>query len=162
VLLTEFTSQVAADVPAPAATVFAALTDVASLPRWNARIARVVEPPSAPLAPGAVWVVQMKIPSPPTSWPSRATCTAYDADRLVLGHRSVTDDGNPSYVDWRWRVVPTSTGSARVEVTWSVNPRTFWRRLLLARMRRHQLVSEVRTSLRDLGEHLTAERRSAA
>jgi hypothetical protein len=157
-LLTEFTSRVTAEVAAPAPDVFETLTDVARLPEWNARIHHVVEPLDGPMCVGAVWVVQMKIPSPPTSWPSRATCTAYDAAGLRFGHRSVTDDGNPSYVEWRWRVAPLTATTSRVEVAWSVNPRTFWRRLLLARLRRPQLVAEVTGSLRALDATLTGDR----
>jgi uncharacterized protein YndB with AHSA1/START domain len=153
-LLTKFTSHVSCEVAAPPAEVFAALTDVEALPEWNARIDRVVEPLAGPMAVGAVWVVQMKIPKPPATWPSRATCTTYDAERLRFAHRSVTDDGNPSYVERAWQVVPLASAGSRVEVTWSVNPHTFWRRLVLARMRRVQLVREVSQSLRDLGARL--------
>ena len=161
-LLTEFTGHASAEVAMPAAQVFTALTDVDRLPEWNARIAHVIEPLSEPMAAGAVWVIRMKIPSPPASWPSRATCTAYDAEALVFAHRSMTDDGNPSFVVWRWKVVPVSATSSRVEVTWSVNPRTFWRRLLLARLRRPQLVREVGASLQALDAHLVGARRSVA
>jgi hypothetical protein len=37
-------------------TANALITDVHWLPAWNARIRRVLEPPSRPLAPGAEWV----------------------------------------------------------------------------------------------------------
>jgi uncharacterized protein YndB with AHSA1/START domain len=153
-LLTEFTSHATGEVAAPAADVFAALTDVAALPRWNACIDRVLEPLDRPMEAGSVWVVQMKIPVPPASWPSRATCTTYDAERFTFAHRSVTDDGNPSFVEWRWQVTPLTPATSRVDVTWSVNPRTLWRRLVLARMRRPQLVAEVGRSLRTLDRQL--------
>jgi uncharacterized protein YndB with AHSA1/START domain len=156
-LLTEFTSRVCAEIAAPAPDVFSTLTDVTRLPEWNARIDHVVEPLHGPMRAGAVWVVQMKIPSPPTSWSSRATCINHDVAGLRFVHRSVTDDGNPSYVEWRWRVVPLTATTSRVEVLWSVNPRTFWRRLLLARLRRPQLVAEVTHSLRGLDAYLARD-----
>ena len=160
-LLTRFTSHVSSEVAAPAPEVYAALTDVDALPSWNAHVDRVLEPVAGPMAVGAVWVIRMKIPAPPTSWPSRATCTTYEADRLVFAHRSVTDDGNPSFVEWRWQVTPLDSARCRVEVVWSVNPRTFWRRLLLARVRRPQLVSEVTHSLRALELRLQGAPRTA-
>src|SRR5262245_55925888 len=115
-LLTESTSHVSAEVAAPAADVFRALTDVDHLPEWNDRIARVIETPSRPMDVGAVWVVKMKIPSPPASWPSRATCTAYEPETLLFAHRSMTDDGNPSFVEWRWQVAPVSATASTVDV----------------------------------------------
>ncbi len=161
-LLTQFTSRASAEMAAPAAAVFAALTDVERLPTWNARIDRVVEPWPHPMALDATWVVQMKIPSPPATWPSRARCTAYDAQRRTFGHVSVTDDGNPSFVDWSWAVVPSGPDTSRVDVSWTVNPRTFWRRLLLARLRRAQLPREVAASLQELSGRLASERRTVA
>lgn len=153
-LLTQFTSRCAAEVAASAPEVFDVLTDVGRLPAWNARIDRVIDPGPDPMCVGAVWVVQIKLAVPPVTWPSRATCTAYDPAALVFAHRSVTDDGNPSFVEWRWHVVALDAGRSRVEVTWSVSPRTFWRRLLLARMRRRQLPSEVSASLAALSAAL--------
>lgn len=153
-LLNRFSGQVTAEIDAPADRVFAALTDVPRLPDWNARIDRVLEPPTGAMAPGVQWVVRMRIPAPPASWPSRATCTSYDAQQRVFGHRSVSDDGNPSHADWRWQVAPLGEERARVDVAWVGSPRTFWRRLLFARMRRAQLRHEAAASLARLPEVL--------
>jgi hypothetical protein len=60
----------------------------------------------------------------------------------------------PSYVDWRWRVTPEADG-ARVTVEWTGHPKTSWRRLLLARMRRTQLHREVRASLDAVASRIT-------
>ena len=55
---------------------------------------------------------------------------------------------------WTWQVSPTGDGS-RVDVTWELHPVTFWRRLLMARIRHRMLQKEVTKSLDRLAE-LTA------
>jgi hypothetical protein len=52
-LLNEFGGSASAVADAPAGEVFALITDIGRLPEWNARILRVIEPPSHPLAPSA-------------------------------------------------------------------------------------------------------------
>ena len=150
-LLTEFHGQTSATIEAPPRDVFAALTAVDRLPEWNERIAAVIEAPSTPLAQGVEWVVKMSVP--PATWPSRARVTTYDPERLVFAHISQSDDGNPSYAEWRWTVVPDPAGT-RVTVEWSAHPKTFWRRLLFAKLRRRQLRSEAPASLHALAYHL--------
>ena len=72
---------------------------------------------------------------------------------MYFEHISQSDDGNPSYAVWRWSVTPHERG-ARIAVEWSGYPKTFWRRLLFARLRRKQLQREVPTSLHALAYHL--------
>lgn len=150
-LLNEFEGRASATVDAEPRDVFDALTDVDRLPQWNKRIAKILQPPDAPMAPGTEWVVKMSVP--PATWPSRSRVAVYDADRMSFEHVTQTDDGNPSYAVWKWSVVGTDAG-ARVDVAWSVHPKTFWRRLLFAKLRRKQLVEETAASLAALGYHL--------
>jgi uncharacterized protein YndB with AHSA1/START domain len=150
-LLTEFHGKASATIEAPPGDVFAAITAVDRLPQWNGRIARVIRAPDAPLADGVEWVVKMSVP--PATWPSRSRVTTYDPVRLVFAHTSQSDDGNPSYAEWRWTVIPDAAG-ARVTVEWSVHPKTFWRRFLFAKLRRRQLQSEAPASLHALAYHL--------
>ena len=117
------------------AAAFALVTDIERLPEWNAVITRVVERPDA-LANGAEWVVELSAMG--SSWNSRSRVTDHDADAGRFAYRSQTDDGNPSYGDWTWQVVEAPTG-CRVTVTWDLNPQTFWRRALLARIRNQAL-----------------------
>lgn len=56
-LLIEFGGAASADVDAPADQVFAAITDIARLREWNARMRRVLERAALPLEPGVEWVV---------------------------------------------------------------------------------------------------------
>jgi len=143
-LLKHFEGTATTQIDAEPQAVFAALTDIARLPEWNDRIAAVVQPPGGSLAPGSVWKVQMHVP--PAKWVSVATVRTYDPVTLRFAHRSQTDDGNPSYADWTWKVTPAGDG-AQLSVTWDINPRTFWRQLLFAKLRRRQLADEVPTSL---------------
>ena len=152
-LLTEFGGSVCADVDAPADEIFALLTDTGRLPEWNARIRRVLEPAPAPLAPGAEWVVQMQVAG--ARWPSRSTAVTYDPGQRVFEHTSRSDDGNPARALWRWHVTPipgqhSRIERSRIEVTWLVSPRTFWRRALFGKLRRRQMGDEVPDSLRAL------------
>lgn len=125
-LLTEFGGSVSADVDAPADEVFALLTETGRLPEWNTRIRRVLEPAPAPLAPGVEWVVQMQVAG--ARWPSRSTAVTYDPGQRLFEHTSRSDDGNPARALWRWQVTPIQGQRSRIEVSWLVSPRTFWRR----------------------------------
>jgi uncharacterized protein YndB with AHSA1/START domain len=154
VLLSEFDGSASAVMDAPADDVFALITDVDRLPEWNAHIRRVLEPPShRPLAPGAEWVVQMQVAG--ARWPSRATVMTCDASRRLFEHTSRTDDGNPSRAHWRWEITPIGDRRSRIDISWRGVPRTFWRRILFAKLRRRQLGDEVVASLRTLSALLT-------
>jgi uncharacterized protein YndB with AHSA1/START domain len=146
----------ATEVDAPAADVFAAITDVAALPSWNEHVRRVLEAPDRPLAEGDEWVVEMQAMG--RTWPSRARVLRHDPDTGRFEHRSRTDDGNPSWAEWRWQVTPLTDGRTRLSVEWELEPRSFWRRLLLARLRAPLLHVEVVDSLADLGRRLPAIR----
>ena len=146
-LLTEFHGTESVHLDASADDVFALLVDVDRLPEWNAHLHHVIERPDGPVDPGAQWVVQVRAMG--TRWPSRATALTVDRATHTFEHRSVTDDGNPSYVLWSWTVAPVEAGSV-LTVTWTGHPRTFWRRLMLARLRAPRLADEVRTSLAGL------------
>lgn len=131
--------------------VFAAVTDLARLPEWNRAVTRTLELPRA-LHPGAEWVVEVTAFG--QRWPSRSRLVEHDPAARRFAHRSGTDDGNPSYADWVWTVTPVP-GGCEVAVTATLAPRTFWRRLLLARVRRHQLARrEVPDSLAALAGRL--------
>lgn len=116
-------------------SVFRTLTDIAALPTWNARMTRVVEQ-SAELEPGAYWVVEFHVLG--RTWRSRSTVEELDSARRRFAYRSRTDDGNPSYAHWTWEVTEDPAGS-RVTVTSELHPITFWRRVLLGRVRARQL-----------------------
>jgi hypothetical protein len=89
-----------------------------------------------------------------SSWPSRSKVREYDPTTGVFAYRSCTDDGNPSYAMWRCSVKPATEGGSRVTVSWDLNPATFWRRILLARIRAHQLRREVPASIDALARTL--------
>jgi uncharacterized protein YndB with AHSA1/START domain len=150
-LLTEFHGTETVHLTVPAADVFDTLVDVHRMTEWNEHLHHVIEAPPGPLAEGVEWVLEMRAMG--SRWPSRARALRVDPDALVFEHRSVTDDGNPSYVLWSWQVTPRGDGST-LTVTWTVHPRTFWRRLLLARVRRPFLADEVRGSLGGLESYL--------
>ena len=114
-------------------------------------IVKVVERPET-LSPGAEWVVQLKALG--NSWESRSTIEEYDPGRFVFSYRSQTDDGNPSYARWRWTVEPTGDNGSHVTVSWDLHPQTFWRRVLLVRIRSRQLRREVPNSLDSLARAL--------
>ena len=138
------TGSVTGVVPKPAEDVFAFVTDVDRLPEWNAIIAEVVERPSV-VQRDAEWVVRIKDMG--TSWASRSRVEEYDVDRRVFSYRSCTDDGNPSYAIWRWQIEDDTGGASRVTVGWDLHPETFWRRVLLARIRSRRLRREVPASI---------------
>lgn len=118
--------------------VFAAITDLAALPSWNAVMTQVVELPER-LEPGAQWVVGFHVFG--RTWRSRSTCDAIDADARTFSYRTQTDDGNPSFAQWRWEVDAAADGT-RVRVGFHIYPKSFWRRVLLARIRSSQLVGK--------------------
>jgi uncharacterized protein YndB with AHSA1/START domain len=135
----------------PPTAVFDLLVDVRRLPEWNAHVHHVIERADRPLAPGMEWVVQIRAMG--TRWPSRARAVIVDRTALSFEHRSCTDDGNPSYALWSWKVTAAETGST-LTVAWTAHPLSFWRKLLLARVRRPVLAEEVKASLAGLDSYL--------
>jgi hypothetical protein len=135
--------------------VFAIITDISGLPGWNTVITSVVERPDE-LVPGAEWVVELRAMG--QRWRSRSTLVDLDPVGRRFAYRSATDDGNPSWADWAWTVADDPQGS-RVTITLELHPVTFWRRVLLAKVRARQLA---RTELpRSLAALATAARSEA-
>jgi len=128
----------AAHVEAAPDDVFAALTRPADLPTWNRAIRRVVQAPTR-LVEGDEWVVELHVLG--RTWHSRSTVLSIDPSARTFAHRSRTDDGNPSWAEWRWSVTGDPSGGSLVSVTFDLSPKTFWRRLLFAHVRRYQLAS---------------------
>jgi uncharacterized protein YndB with AHSA1/START domain len=151
--VTEFGGTETVQLSASASDVFDLLVDVDRLPEWNAHIHHVIERPQRPLAEGVEWVIQMRAMG--GRWPSRARALSVDRTALSFEHRSCSDDGNSSYALWSWRVSPGELGST-LTVTWAAHPRSFWRRLLIARVRRPLLAAEVRASLAGIDHYLRA------
>ncbi len=152
--VTEFHGTETVQLSASAPDVFDLLVDVDRLPEWNAHVHHVIERPERPLAAGVEWVVQMRAMG--GRWPSRACALTVDRAALSFEHRSCSDDGNPTYALWSWRVSPSEHGST-LTVTWAVYPRSFWRKLLIARARRPFLAEEVRASLAGMDTYLRAD-----
>lgn len=124
--------------------VFRTLTDIEGLPSWNDRMTRVVHDPGS-LKPGSEWVVEFHALG--STWQSRSVVDEIDPVGGRFVYRSRTDDGNPSEATWSWDVVPAPAGS-QVTVGWSLRPVTFWRRVLLGRIRARQLArTEIPASL---------------
>jgi uncharacterized protein YndB with AHSA1/START domain len=124
--------------------VFRLITDVDRLPDWNRAIERVVE--GAPeLAPGTEWVVKMH-PSRGMTWQSRSRVEEIDIDAGRFLYRTWNADGNPSYSDWKWEVVPFDSG-AQVTVSWDVYLKTLDRKLVAGPIRQRQLRKEIAASL---------------
>src|SRR5688500_18623405 len=86
---------------APPDAVFDLITDLDRLPEWIANMSAVVERPPA-LVPGVEWVVEFRAMG--QKWRSRSRVETLDSERRVFAYRSGTDDGNPSFAMWQWRV----------------------------------------------------------
>jgi uncharacterized protein YndB with AHSA1/START domain len=117
--------------------VFDAITDISRLPEWNRAITAVIEQPDR-LEVGAQWIVEMHALG--QSWHSRSVVETLDPNGRCFAYRSVTDDGNPSYALWTW-VVAEHPDGALVTVAGELHPQTFWRRVLLVRIRTRQLAN---------------------
>jgi len=141
-------------IDAAATEVFALITDVARLPEWNDVIPRVVERP-AEMTPGAEWVVVIDPPKLP-SWKSRSTVVEIDSANHRFAHRTTSEDTNPSYVNWVWRVDDCDDDSCEVTVTWDVHPLTRFRKWFGPKVRRPQLEREVPRSLARLAAVVSA------
>lgn len=115
--------------------VFSTVTDVARLPEWNTAITAVIQRPER-LEVGAQWVVEMHALC--QTWRSRSVVETLHPLGRCFAYRSVTDDGNPSYALWTWVVAGHPEGTL-VTVASELHPRTFWRRVLLVRIRSRQL-----------------------
>ena len=134
--------------------VFRLITDVDRLPDWNRAIERVVE--GAPgLTVGTEWVVKMH-PSRGMSWQSRSRVEEIDVDDRRFLYRTWNADGNPSYADWKWEVVPFDS-AAEVTVSWDVYLKTLDRKFLAGPIRQRQLRREVAASLQAL-DKITPDR----
>jgi Polyketide cyclase / dehydrase and lipid transport len=131
---------------APDAT-FRLITDTVRLPEWNRAIERVVEP-APDLIQGAEWMVKMH-PSRGMTWQSRSRVEEIDKDARCFRYRTWNADGNPSYADWKWEVVPLDS-IAQVNVSWDVYLKTLDRKWLAGPIRQRQLRKEVAESLRAL------------
>jgi len=131
---------------APDAT-FRLITDIDRLPEWNRAIECVIEPASD-LIPGTEWVVKMH-PSRGMTWQSRSRVEEINKEVRRFAYRTWNADGNPSYADWKWEVVPLDS-MAQVSVSWDVNLKTLDRKLLAGPIRQRQLRKEVAESLRAL------------
>jgi len=134
------TESVAADPDA----LFALITDINRLPEWNAHVHHIVEAP-AELTDGSEWVIELRAMG--SKWNSRARLQELDPVSRRFAHISCSDDGNPSFAYWTWELTPTDAGT-RITVSWELQPKTFWRKWLLARIRHRQLKNEVGESLR--------------
>jgi len=131
-------------VPATADAVLRTLTDIARLPEWNDVMTSVIDKPDR-LEVGAEWLVEFHALG--QTWRSRSVVEEIDLAARRFVYRSGTDDGNPSYARWTWEVSDHGNGS-QVSVRWELHPATFWRRVLLVRIRARQLVrNEIPASL---------------
>jgi Polyketide cyclase / dehydrase and lipid transport len=131
---------------APDAT-FRLITETGRLPEWNRAIERVVDP-APDLIPGTEWMVKMH-PSRGMTWQSRSRVEEIDKDARRFRYRTWNADGNPSYADWKWEVVPLDS-IAQVNVSWDVYLKTLDRKWLAGPIRQRQLRKEVAESLRAL------------
>jgi uncharacterized protein YndB with AHSA1/START domain len=137
---------VSARIAASPERVFDLVTDPWRLPSWNRAITEVVEAPER-LEPGSVWKVRLHALS--QSWVSKSQATEIDPVSGLFSYRSQTDDGNPSYADWEWRIESGEEESSNVTVTVELHPATFLRKNVLIKFRRPTLRKE-------MGESLTA------
>lgn len=140
----DFHGRAGAHVDATPIAVFDLITDIERLPEWNAAIEAVTDRPAV-LDVGAEWVVIMHPPKLPR-WKSRSRVEELDRDHLKFAYRTQTDDGNPTYVLWTWRIV-AADGGAQVSVSWDAYPKTIGRMFFAPLVRRPQLRREVPASL---------------
>lgn len=140
---------------APPGDVFAAVTDIAGLPQWNARIQRVVMEPDA-LEREAEWVVELKILG--QRFQSRSRVLDIDPEARRFRYRS-NPEGDPDFAIWTWEIAPESGGS-RVRVSWDLNPLQLANRVFWVRVRSRGLRKELPSSLGALEAFIEA--RSAA
>jgi hypothetical protein len=126
---------------------FQLIIDIDRLPEWNRAIELVVEP-APDLTLGTEWVVRMH-PSRGMTWQSRSRVEEIDKDMRRFRYRTWNADGNPSYADWKWEVVPLDS-MAQVSVSWDVYLKTLDRKLFAGPIRQRQLRKEVAESLRAL------------
>lgn len=138
-------ASIAVDLAVTPEDFFELVTDVHRLPLWNDKIHHLVEGPDRQPRVGDDWVVEIRAMG--SKWNSRSTLEEIDRDNRRLVLRSRTDDGNPSFAIWEW-TAEQNPGGTRVTVTWTLHPKTFWRKILFSRIRHAQLVKEVRESLR--------------
>lgn len=140
-----------ANIKSAPADVFRTVTDIKRLPEWNTGIVEVVERPDQ-LQEGSLWKVRVRAMG--QSWVSTSTLTELDPESRRFAYRSQSDDGNPSFADWRWQVQPDPSGKGtRVTVEVDVHPRTFLRRRVLSDLRRRGLRKAIEQSLAALQEH---------
>ncbi len=137
---------------APPDAVFDRVVDVEALPAWNSAITEVIERPDA-LTPGAVWKV--KIHALGSTWVSRSEVKTIDRAGRRFAYRSRSDDDNPSFADWQWKVDATAGGS-EITVSLDANPRSFLRKYLLIHLRKPSLRKEMQASLAKLSELVEA------
>lgn len=138
------TGRTSAVSPTSPDALFGVVIDIERLPAWNRTMTAVIDQ-HATLEAGADWVVEFHVLG--RTWHSRSTVDELDTNARRFAYRSRTDDGNPSVAHWTWEVTDDPAGS-RVTVSWSLRPATFWRRVLLGRIRNRQLTrTEVPASL---------------
>lgn len=137
---------------------FDLISSVRRLPEWNEHIHHVVQAPNHEPRAGDEWVVEIRAMW--SRWNSRSQLQDVDRSGLRFALVSQTDDGNPSYALWTWQITLTNDASM-VTVRWELHPKTFWRKMLISRIRHRQLKDEVRTSLRAAEQTLLAGAPSA-
>jgi len=139
------------------AAAFSILTDLAHLPTWNKKMVRVLALPDR-VEPGAEWVVEFAMFG--RKWKSRSRVGILDPVAHRFEYRTQTDDGNPSFTEWKWAVEPRGEG-CHVNVSWDLHPLTFWRRAFFSRVRAGQLGhNEVPASLAALAAMADREQTS--
>ena len=140
---------------ASADDVFFVITDISRLPEWNMAISAVIDRPER-VKVGEHWVVEMHALG--KRWHSRSVVEVLDPTGRCFAYRSATDDANPSYALWTWVVADHAAG-ALVTVACELHPRTFWRRVLLVRIRSRQLahveLTESLAALEATAQHST-------
>jgi hypothetical protein len=83
------------------------------------------------------------------TWQSRSRVEEIDNDGRRFRYRTWNADGNPSYADWKWEVMPLDS-RAQVNVRWDVYLKTLDRKWLAGPIRQRQLRKELAESLRAL------------